>query len=72
MKGFNYLVDSKVTHISTLYAKDNHITIEIAMEKFFDSNTYQILIDPETGLYLEVVDFVYDMFLDEVNENVSN
>ena len=68
MKGFGYLVDSKIARISETYAKNNFISVAEAMALFFDSATYQALIDRETGVYLEVFEFVYELFLEERGE----
>ena len=68
MKGFGYLIDSKTSRICEAYSVRQGITIEEAMKVFFASTTYRILIDKETGLYLEVYEFVYDMFLEEIGE----
>ena len=68
MKGYDFLVDTKITQISTRYAAKNKISSDIAMEKFLESTTYKLLDDEETGLCLEVVEYVYDEFLKEVGE----
>ena len=68
MKGFSYLVDSKATRICEAYAKRKKITIDEAMKIFLGSATYRVLNDIKTGVYLEVVEFVYDMFLEEMGE----
>jgi len=41
------------------------------MEQFLGSATYRVLNDAETGIYLEVFEFVYDMFLEEMGEVVE-
>ena len=68
MKGFSFLVDSKAARICEVYANRKDITIEEAMKIFFRSTTYRVLNDAETGVYLEVFEFVYDMFLEEMGE----
>ena len=68
MKGFSYLVDSKSTRICEAYAKRKDISIDEAMKIFLGSATYRVLTDVKTGAYLEVVEFVYDMFLEEMGE----
>jgi len=68
MKGFRFLVDSKATRISEAYSIKQNITIEEAMIIFLSSKTYHVLNDSETGVYLEVLEFVYDMFLEEMGE----
>ena len=71
MKGFRFLVDSKATRISETYAQRKGISLESAMEQFLGSATYRVLNDVETGIYLEVFEFVYDMFLEEMGEVVE-
>ena len=71
MKGFRFLVDSKATRISEAYAQRKGISLESAMEQFLGSATYRVLNDAETGIYLEVFEFVYDMFLEEMGEVVE-
>jgi len=71
MKGFPFLVDSKAARISEAYAKRKGITVDDAMKKFLGSSTYRVLSDSETGIYLEVYEFVYDMFLEEIGEELD-
>jgi len=71
MKGFRFLVDSKAARISEAYAKKNGIAIDEAIKTFLGSATYRVLSDAETGVYLEVFEFVYDMFLEEMGEDIS-
>ena len=70
MRGFRYLVDSKTTRISETYAKARALSNEDAMKAFLASATYRALNEVETGLYLEVFEYVYDMFLEEKGEYV--
>jgi len=72
MKGFPFLADSKAARISEAYAKRKGITVDEAMKKFLGSSTYRVLSDSETGIYLEVYEFVYDMFLEEMGEELDD
>ena len=71
MKCFRYLVDSKAARISEAYAQRKAVPTEAAIEQFLGSSTYRALSDAETGMYLEVFEFVYDMFLEEMGEVVE-
>ena len=71
MKGFRFLVDSKAARISEAYATRKKLTLEDAMKAFLGSATYRVLNDEKTGIYLEVFEFVYDMFLEEIGEVVE-
>lgn len=68
MKGFQFLVDSKTTRICASYAQREGISVDAAMRVFLGSTVYRVLNDIETGLYLEVFEFVYDMFLEEMGD----
>jgi len=71
LRGFQFLVDSKTTRICEAYATKKGILLEDAMKVFLASATYHVLNDAETGVYLEVFEFVYDMFLDEMGETLA-
>ena len=71
MKGYSFLVDSKIARISETYANRKGISIDEAMKLFLGSATYRVLNDAETGVYLEVFEFVYDMFAEEMGENLN-
>jgi len=71
MKGFEFLVDSKIARISEDFSKRNNIPLEESMRRFLSSRTYKALSNSETGLYLEVFECVYDMFLEEIGEVIE-
>ena len=66
MKGRNYLMDSKVAHISNLYAEKTGLSVNEALQMFLGSTTYSALIDEDTGVCLESIESIYDMFLREL------
>jgi hypothetical protein len=71
VKGFRFLVDSKAARISEAYAQKKGIPPDAAMKLFLGSVTYRVLNDTSTGAYLEVFEFVYDMFLEEMGEAID-
>ena len=71
MINFRYLVDSKTARVSEAYAQRKNLCVEDAMCLFWGSATYRVLNNAETGVYLEVFEFVYDMFLEEMGEAVE-
>jgi len=70
VRGYGFLVDSKAARISEAYAIRRGISIDDAMKLFLGSATFRVLNDAETGVYLEVFEFVYDMFLEEMGEDL--
>ena len=69
MKNPKVIIDSDVTQISTRYAKLKAVTADKALELFLGSKTYKALIDTETGLCYEMTDYIYDMFVEEMEES---
>ena len=65
------MVDSKSARVCEAFAARSGSTVNEAMKLFFSSATYRALNDAETGLYLEVYEFVYDMFLEEMGEEIE-
>ena len=50
-----------------MFATEQDIEYDVAMDKFYNSEVFEKLQDEETGLYLESSDYIYDLFKDEVN-----
>ena len=69
MKNPKTIIDSDITQISSRYAKLKNITTDKALELFFISKTYKTLVNIETGLCYEMTDYIYDMFLEEMEES---
>jgi hypothetical protein len=63
------MVECITTELIMQYMEEYHSTIEIAMDKIYNSNTYTKLIDLRTGLYLQSPLYVYDIFKDELTSN---
>ena len=53
--------------IVDMISTDQNIEYDEAMNKFYNSEVFEKLIDKETGLYLESPEYVYDLFKDEMN-----
>ena len=68
MKGRSYLMDSKVAHISKQYAGETGLSVDEAMQAFLGSATYSALIDEDTGVCLESIESIYDMFSRELRD----
>lgn len=58
-----YSIQDIVDMIST----DQNIEYDEAMNKFYNSEVFEKLLDKETGLYLESPEYVYGLFKDEMN-----
>ena len=61
------LIEYIVQDIVGMFTSDQNIEYDEAMNKFYNSEVFEKLVDKETGLYLESPEYVYDLFKDEMN-----
>ena len=61
------LIEYVIQDIVDMFATDQNIQYDEAMNKFYNSEVFEKLQDKETGLYLESPEYVYDLFKDELN-----
>ena len=61
------LLEYSIQDIVDMISTDQSIEYDEAMNKFYNSEVFEKLIDKETGLYLESPKYVYDLFKDEMN-----
>ena len=61
------LIEYVIQDIVDMFATDQNIEYDEAMNKFYNSQVFEKLQDKETGLYLESPEYVYDLFKDELN-----
>lgn len=63
----NQLIEYMIQDIVDMLTTDQNIEYDEAMNKFYNSETFEKIQDKETGLYLESPEYVYDLFKDELN-----
>lgn len=61
------LVEYNIQDIIEYIVKDLQMEYDKAMQLFYNSQTFDKLIDVDTGLYLESSAYVYTLFQDEIN-----
>lgn len=61
------LIEYQIQDIIEYIVKDLQIELDKAMHIFYHSQTFDKLMDIETGLYLESSAYVYGLFQDERN-----
>ena len=59
------LIEYVIQDIVDMFATDQNIEYDDAMNKFYNSEVFVKLQDKETGLYLESPEYVYDLFKDD-------
>lgn len=62
------LIEYITQDIIAFLVEDRQIDIAEAMKVFYNSETYEKLLDEETGLYLEGASYVYEILRDEVEQ----
>lgn len=62
---FTFLIDFITTKVIESLMNDKQIGIEEAMALFHNSETFDKLMNPNTGLYIESPGFIYDVLKDE-------
>lgn len=60
------LIEYITQDIVTFIVEDCQVEIDMAMNQFYNSAVFEKLQDIETGLYLEGSAYVYDLFLNEM------
>lgn len=53
----------KVAHVATHIMKDENITVEEALGKFYNSKTYEILEIEETKMWYESPKYLYEDYI---------
>jgi hypothetical protein len=62
---FKFLVDFITTRVVEYLMNDKQIGIEEAMTLFHNSETFEKLMNPDTGFYIESPEFIYSVLNDE-------
>ena len=68
-KTIPFCIDALTVRVSEEYAKANKISNTAALQTFMSTNTYELLIDPKSYLYLESMEYVLDMLDAEFSED---
>lgn len=62
------LIEYNTQDIVKIIAEERNCTPTEAMQAFYRSSLCDGLCDPETGLYLESPSYLYELFLQEMEE----
>lgn len=62
-----YLKEGVIKDLIKFLSLDLHIAYDIAMSMVYKSDTLSMVMDDETGLYLESSPYVYDILSTELN-----
>jgi len=65
----SFCIDALTARISEEYAKKNGLSNTEALQFFMSTKTYELLINPKSYLYLESMEYVFDMLDAELSED---
>jgi hypothetical protein len=70
-EAIRYLIDTLTAEVVEKYALDKNITRTDALKKFMKTKTFDLLCDSESFLFLESVEYVYDMLEAETEGDIE-
>lgn len=59
-KQFQFIINSNVEQIAFYLQEDYELSVIEALDKIYNSKIYDKLQNPQTGLYLQSPDYIYD------------
>lgn len=57
---FQFIINSNVEQIAFYLQEDYELSVIEALDKIYNSKIYDKLQNPQTGLYLQSPDYIYD------------
>ena len=62
------MMECIIQDLVEILSETQGIEYDIAMKTIYDSEVYEKLMDPETGLYMESPSYVYGLLQDELKD----
>ena len=66
-----YSIDTMTAEVVEKLALNNNIALTDALKQFMKTKTFDLLCDAESFLYLESVEYVYDMLDAEIEGDIE-
>ena len=63
---FLFIVNTDVEHLVSFLQEDYSMSLLNAFDVVYTSTIYEKLLNPQTGLYLQSADYIYDYLKDEM------
>lgn len=63
---FQYMLECLERDLSTLLVEEYHMSIHQALDFLYNSDTYQALQNPKTGLYFQSPRYIFSYLSDEL------
>jgi hypothetical protein len=65
----NIAIESLTAQVADSYAEAHALSVTEAIQFFMTTKTFELLLNPESGLYLETAPYVEDMLSAELSGN---
>jgi hypothetical protein len=66
MKDFEYMKEALVTEVVIMLIEKRGMDMKSALECFYNSNTYEKLSNPESGLFFQSPGYIYSFLQNEI------
>ena len=66
MKDFEYMKEALVTEVVIMLIEKRGMDMKSALEGFYNSNTYEKLSNPESGLFFQSPGYIYSYLQTEI------
>ncbi len=67
MTSIDYMVEGMTRDLTVLLMERRHMTMPDALDTIYNSETYEKLSDPRSGLYFQAPGYVYDFLEKEID-----
>lgn len=67
MNDFQYMVECTTRDVINLLMERNNLQITEALDKFYNSQTYENLQNASSGLYIQSPQYVYEELMHEIH-----
>lgn len=66
-RDFDFLRERKLSQLAALLIQERGLTFEEAFRELYNSEVYEKLLDPRTGLYIQSARYIYSYLESELN-----
>ena len=63
---FQFMVEDITSDLICMLVEKQHCTVQQAVDKIYNSHTYNALVRPETGLYAQSSGYVFEYLQNEI------
>lgn len=67
LRDFEFLRERKLSQLATLLIQERGLSFDNAFRELYNSQVYEQLSDPRTGLYIQSARYIYSYLEDELN-----